>query len=464
MICSCGDTIHTRLEPALGHDWVPHGTYAECSRCGATKRIKTRSEGSDLNEIDENVLDRCEPEDYGITIQRDESDEVEDQIEEIEAAGDECGLDVGDHVQELRSGGQIIDSETIVSYAYIYAGDKLLQEKITTGQTIETHNFFYDNTGTPYAILIDSTVYYYVTNLQGDVLGLIDSSGTTVASYTYDPFGKVLSATGSIAEKNPLRYRGYYYDSESGLYYLLSRYYDPNTCRFINADSQISADESLIGLNLFSYCANDPVNKFDPLGKDWWHWAIGAAIVVTCAIATVVICGGIAAAATAVYMVCNGAAAATTAATLAAGAFVGSAVVYGLMIAAADANSSSIQEFYDQGNWSTVIGTGLGGLIGASIVAGLPQIASNPQSQAQHLSGTGHASDFASPFGSYTKYDSSGRLVSYTMFDSQAREYMRIEFVGRPHANTLPHIHLYKYLEMGGRKMYTFDLHWHLID
>ena len=68
-------------------------------------------------------------------------------------------------------------------------------------------------------------------------LALLDASGSTVASYTYDPNGKVLSAEGTMAETNPLRYRGYYYDTESGLYYLQSRYYDPATCRFVNADN-----------------------------------------------------------------------------------------------------------------------------------------------------------------------------------------------------------------------------------
>jgi len=68
------------------------------------------------------------------------------------------------------------------------------------------------------------TTYYYVTNLQGDVVALLDASGSTVASYAYDPYGKILSSEGTMAETNPLRYRGYYYDAETGLYYLQSRY------------------------------------------------------------------------------------------------------------------------------------------------------------------------------------------------------------------------------------------------
>ena len=114
---------------------------------------------------------------------------------------------------------------------------------------------------------VNGTTYYYVTNLQGDVMGMVDSAGNTVASYTYDPYGKVLTATGELADKNPLRYRGYYYDSESGLYYLQSRYYDPATRRFVNADTYASTGQGVLGVNMFAYCLNDPVNHIDSSGK-----------------------------------------------------------------------------------------------------------------------------------------------------------------------------------------------------
>ena len=163
---------------------------------------------------------------------------------------------------------RILESETTTSYSYIYANGKLLQEKVTTNGVTETHNFFYDNTGKPYAMQVNGTTYYYITNLQGDVMGLVDTSGNSVASYTYDPYGKVLTATGALAEKNPLRYRGYYYDSESGLYYLQSRYYDPATRRFINADSYAGTGQGLIGYNMYAYCNNNAVNYKDSLGNE----------------------------------------------------------------------------------------------------------------------------------------------------------------------------------------------------
>jgi len=127
--------------------------------------------------------------------------------------------------------------------------------------------------GTPYALKYNGTLYYYVTNLQGDILHIVDASGAAVVSYTYSPYGKPLSTTGTLASTlgvdNPLRYRGYYYDTDSGLYYLQSRYYDPELCRFLNADSPgyLGADGSLLSYNLFAYCENNPVIFQDSSGN-----------------------------------------------------------------------------------------------------------------------------------------------------------------------------------------------------
>ena len=83
-------------------------------------------------------------------------------------------------------------------------------------------------------------IYIFTKNLQGDIISVVNAfSGETAASYVYDSWGKVISATGTLADINPIRYRGYYYDTETGLYYLQSRYYDPETGRFINADDVI---------------------------------------------------------------------------------------------------------------------------------------------------------------------------------------------------------------------------------
>jgi RHS repeat-associated protein len=98
------------------------------------------------------------------------------------------------------------------------------------------------------------------------VLQVFNSSNTIVAEYTYDSWGNILSATGTQASVNPFRYRGYYYDEETGFYYLQSRYYDPEIGRFINADGVISTGQSIIGFNMFAYCNNNPINHVDAAG------------------------------------------------------------------------------------------------------------------------------------------------------------------------------------------------------
>ena len=109
-------------------------------------------------------------------------------------------------------------------------------------------------------------MYYYVYNLQGDVTHLLDSYGNVAGSYKYDVWGNATQINGDIAILNPFRYRGYYYDNESGLYYLNSRYYNPEWGRFLNADGYVSTGQGLTGYNLFAYCGNNPVMYSDPNG------------------------------------------------------------------------------------------------------------------------------------------------------------------------------------------------------
>ncbi len=157
-------------------------------------------------------------------------------------------------------------------HQYIYAGGKLLRETITEGSTTKTLDFSYDNVGMPYSLIYSNgtttATYYYITNLQGDVMYLVNADGVQVAAYDYDPYGKIITATGELAEINPMRYRGYYYDTETGFYYLQSRYYDPEICRFINVDSYASTGQSYLGYNTFVYCNNNPILYSDGKGRD----------------------------------------------------------------------------------------------------------------------------------------------------------------------------------------------------
>ena len=92
---------------------------------------------------------------------------------------------------------------------------------------------------------------------------IVDGSGTNVAKYRYDPYGNLVSSSGTMAANNPLRYRGYYFDSETGFYYLQSRYYDPEIARFINADDFASTGQGILGHNMFAYCNNNPIMYVD---------------------------------------------------------------------------------------------------------------------------------------------------------------------------------------------------------
>lgn len=133
-----------------------------------------------------------------------------------------------------------------------------------------TMYFQYDTSGVPLGFIYNGVQYFYLTNQMGDVIAITDTSGTIVGNYEYDAWGKVLTADTSIAQQNPFRYRGYYYDNETGYYYLQSRYYDAEICRFINSDiaeiSQMSKDIP-VGTNLFAYCNNNPTNNIDNDGK-----------------------------------------------------------------------------------------------------------------------------------------------------------------------------------------------------
>ena len=131
--------------------------------------------------------------------------------------------------------------------------------------------------------------YIYGKNVQGDITAIVNSSGQKVVEYTYDAWGKVLSVSGSLAstigQSNPYRYRGYWFDQETGLYYVSSRYYDPETGRWINADDTdcLGAEGEIISYNLFGYCLNNPVNRIDVNGNwslpNWAKIVIGAAAI-----------------------------------------------------------------------------------------------------------------------------------------------------------------------------------------
>ena len=149
--------------------------------------------------------------------------------------------------------------------------------------------FYYNPSGSAMSFKYHDTRYYYIKNAQDDVTAIVDPNGNIVAKYEYDSWGKVLAVTDAdgnaktssshIGNINPLRYRSYFFDTESEFYYLNSRYYDTYTRRFINCDGYVSTGTGFIGYNMFAYCNNNPVNRADPTGQ-LWGVVLGVALVV----------------------------------------------------------------------------------------------------------------------------------------------------------------------------------------
>ena len=162
-----------------------------------------------------------------------------------------------------------------IRHDYVYASGQLLRETFTQSGTDYVLDFLYDQGGRPYVLYLTTTTagttvsrpLYYILNLQGDVIYLVNTAGVAEASYAYDPYGSILSSGGSLANVNPLRYRGYYYDAESGFYYLQSRNYDPSLGRFINADTYSSTGQGFLGYNMFAYCCNRVISTSDQTGE-----------------------------------------------------------------------------------------------------------------------------------------------------------------------------------------------------
>ena len=180
------------------------------------------------------------------------------------------------------------------TYSYKYNADGIRTSKTVNGTTTEfflngsqilaqktgdsVMRFFYDSTGKRVGFANGTMLFYYLYNVQGDVIAIVRAAtGQVVAKYNYDAWGKctVTNATGyAVGDKNPFRYRGYYYDTETGLYYLNSRYYNPEFGRFISADGQLNKT-GLAETNLFAYCDNNPINRADQSGNIW-HIVVGA--------------------------------------------------------------------------------------------------------------------------------------------------------------------------------------------
>ena len=166
------------------------------------------------------------------------------------------------------------------THKYVWEGSTLVSESWGNHLLI----YLYDESGSPIGLQYRSTAYaegvfdtyYFEKNLFGDITAVYNAAGSKLGSYTYDAWGNCtvsVEPNTTAADKrvvrnyNSFRYRGYYYDTETGLYYLQSRYYNPAWGRFLNADGYVNANGDLIGFNMYAYCSNNPVMNVDPTGK-----------------------------------------------------------------------------------------------------------------------------------------------------------------------------------------------------
>ena len=166
------------------------------------------------------------------------------------------------------------------AFCYDQSGRLICERKIGNyygeGTASEQTVFLYDETGIIGMMYTGTNgttaTYYFRRNLLGDVIGIYNTNGDKVGGYAYDAWGNctITLNTNDIATKNPIRYRGYYYDQDTGLYYLNARYYSPTWRRFISPDDTSYLDPEIeSGLNLYCYCNDDPVNYADPSGHSW---------------------------------------------------------------------------------------------------------------------------------------------------------------------------------------------------
>lgn len=154
-----------------------------------------------------------------------------------------------------------------VTTTFQLAGSMIVSEN-RNGNIIQ---YYYNEAGSVIGLRYNGNDYFFRRTVNGDIIAILNTSGEVVVTYEYDPWGNILSTSGSMAATlgadNPFRYRGYYYDTESGLYYLQTRYYDAAIGRFINADGYTSTGQGFLGNNMYAYCLYNPVSYSDPAGN-----------------------------------------------------------------------------------------------------------------------------------------------------------------------------------------------------
>ena len=179
-------------------------------------------------------------------------------------------LDTGEHDISYKYNESGLRTEKTVDGVrteYIWDGTQLIYENNGSRETM----YYYDAAGQLIGFVVNGSTYYYVRNVQGDIIKILDGNMEEVVEYKYDTWGRVIGMEGSdygkwVGSLNPFRYRGYYYDDETGMYYLQSRYYNPDWGRFLNADTDLFANLKNNQHNIYAYCSNNPIAFSDPNG------------------------------------------------------------------------------------------------------------------------------------------------------------------------------------------------------
>ena len=264
------------------------------------------------------------------------------------------------------------------TYGYDGLGRRVSKDETTfvydnEGRLIKQSNgieYIYDKSGVS-GFRYEKGEYIYRKNAQGDITHILDYCENVVAEYAYDAWGncKVIKDTDGIAEVNPFRYRSYYYDVETRLYYLQTRYYDPETGRFISQDDVSYLDpNSINGLNLYAYCGNNPVMNVDPTGTLSWKGffkLLAAIAIVVVATAVVAITAGAAAVAIAGAVGVTAAMASTIGTTVAL-----TAAVAGIVVGSCEIANQSLEKGIENINLTSILVSTVGGACDGAMIAG----------------------------------------------------------------------------------------------
>lgn len=222
---------------------------------------------------------------YGNGNWQDQLTKFNDEIITYDAMGN--SLTIGNKTLTWKNGRELATYNDVTNnITYKYNVDGIRTEKVVNGNTTKYHLegtkiIFEDRNGNMLYYIYNNLdivgfeyqykKYYYHKNIMGDIIGIFDNEFNEIVTYGYDSWGSIISITDNseinLARINPFRYRAYYYDDETDLYYLGTRYYSPKLKRFINEDSYVSTGQGFEGYNMFQYCRNNPIMYREQNGK-----------------------------------------------------------------------------------------------------------------------------------------------------------------------------------------------------